>query len=241
MNSSNAPGWINVLTLDWKLLTFRASRDELLVMTPRHLVFGLLCAWIVGMGRYWDNSRVGILQHLGIGSVVYVFVLALFLWLIIWPLRPQNWGYLRVATFISLVSPPAILYAIPVQNFFSLRTADSINSWFLLIVAVWRVALLIFFLRRVCQLDLASIIVGTFLPLTFIVVGLTALNLERAVFSFMGGFSEHTANDAAFVTLWMLSIFSLLLLIPLLVSYVVLVVLKVTRQRTLRMIGNPDD
>ena len=241
MNSSNAPGWINVLTLDWKLLTFRASRDELLGMTPRHLVFGLLCAWIVGIGRYWDNSRVGILQHLGIGSVIYVFVLALFLWLIIWPLRPQNWGYLRVATFISLVSPPAILYAIPVQNFFSLRTADSINSWFLLIVAVWRVALLIFFLRRVCQLDLASIIVGTFLPLTFIVVGLTALNLERAVFSFMGGFSEHTANDAAFVTLWMLSIFSLLLLIPLLVSYVVLVVLKATRQRTLRMIGNPDD
>jgi hypothetical protein len=119
MNSSNARDWINVLTLDWRLLTFRASRDELLGMTSKHLVFGLLCAWIVGMGRYWDNSRVGILQHLGIGSVIYVFVLSLFLWSIIWPLRPQNWSYLRVATFISLVSPPAILYAIPGQLFSS--------------------------------------------------------------------------------------------------------------------------
>ena len=241
MNSSNAPGWLNVLTLDWRLLTFRASRDELLGMTSKHLVFGLVCAWIVGIGRYWDNSRVGILQHLGLGSVIYVFVLSLFLWLIIWPLRPQNWAYLRVATFISLVSPPAILYAIPVENFFPLRTADAINSWFLLIVAVWRVALLIFFLRRVGQLNVWSIIVGTLLPLTIIVVGLTSLNLEKAVFSLMGGLSEHTANDGAFATLWLLSIISILLFIPLLVSYAVLVVLKATRRRTLHIIGNEND
>lgn len=170
MNSSNKSSWINVLTLDWRLLTFRASRDELLGTTSKHLIFGLVCAWIVGIGRYWDNSRVGILQHLGVGSVIYVFVLSLFLWLIIWPLRPQNWSYRSIVTFISLVSPPAILYAIPVQNFYPLRTADAINSWFLFIVAVWRVALLIFYLRRVGQLDVPSIIVGTFLPLTFIVV-----------------------------------------------------------------------
>jgi hypothetical protein len=239
-DDAKTPSWIKIITLDWKLLTFRATRDELLGMTPRHLVFGLSCAWIVGMGRYWDNSRVGILQHLGIGSVVYVFVLSLFLWLIIWPLRPQNWRYLRVATFISLVSPPAILYAIPVQIFFSLTTADAINSWFLMVVAVWRVSLLIFFLRRVGQLDVPSIVVGTFLPLTFIVVGLTSLNLERAVFSFMGGLSEHTANDAAFATLWALSLISLMLFVPLLVSYAVLVLLKITRQRKLSIGHNQD-
>jgi hypothetical protein len=241
MTSSKTPGWLTILKLDWRLLTFRATRDELLSMTGRHLVFGLVCAWIVGIGRYWDNSRVGFLQHLGIGSVIYVFVLALFLWLVIWPLRPQNWSYLRVATFISLVSPPAILYAIPVENFFSIRTADAFNARFLLIVAVWRVALLIFFLRRVGELDVWSIIVGTFLPLTFIIVGLTTLNLEKAVFSFMGGFSEHTANDAAFATLWTLSIISILLFVPLLIGYAVLLLLKATRRRTLRINENEND
>ena len=241
MNPSKSPGWLQVLIDDWRLLTFRATHDELLTITTKHLAFGLLCAWIVGVGRYWDNSRVGIVQHLGIGSVIYVFVLSSFLWLIIWPLKPQNWSYLRVATFISLVSPPAILYAIPVQNFFPLQTADAINSWFLLIVAVWRVALLIFFLRRACQLDLASIIVGTFLPLTFIVVVLTELNLEKAVFSLMGGLSEHTANDSAFATLWALSIISLILFIPLLLGYAVLVVVKAIRRRRLLMLDNKDD
>jgi hypothetical protein len=91
------------------------------------------------------------------------------------------------------------------------------------------------------QLDVWSIIVGTLLPLTIIVVGLTTLNLEKAVFSLMGGLSEHTANDGAFATLWLLSVISILLFIPLLVIYVVLVVLKTTRRRTLHVLGNEND
>src|SRR3712207_7552248 len=45
------------------------------------LAFGLACTWLVGVGRYWDNPRASLLQHLGVGSVVYVFALALLLWL----------------------------------------------------------------------------------------------------------------------------------------------------------------
>jgi hypothetical protein len=123
----------------------------------------------VGIGRYYDNERVGLLQHLGVGSVIYVLLLSLFLWLLVWPLQPRNWSYLRVAAFVSLVSPPAILYAIPVEYLFSVEVADSWNALFLGIVATWRVALLIFFLRRLAELKWLKVGIATLLPLSIIV------------------------------------------------------------------------
>ncbi|HEY5443275.1 MAG TPA: hypothetical protein VIJ87_02125, partial [Pyrinomonadaceae bacterium] len=206
----------------------------------RHLTFGLLCTWIVGVGRYWDNPRVGLLQHLGVGSVIYVFVLSLFLWLIVWPLRPKDWGYFRVLTFISLVSPPAILYAIPVEKW-DLDAANSINSLFLLIVALWRVALLVFFLRRSGELDPLSIIVATFLPLTMIVIGLSMLNLEQAVFNFMGGLRDRTPNDSAFGIVMLLSLISFLLFIPLVIGYAVMVAVNTAHARQQRLLKELDD
>src|SRR5512132_3790754 len=112
--------WRSVVATAIRLLTLRTTREELVRFTSKHLAFGLLCTWIVGVGRYWDNPRVQLLQHLGIGSIAYVFILSLFLWLIVWPLRPRNWSYFRVLVFVSLVSPPAILYALPVEKFYSL-------------------------------------------------------------------------------------------------------------------------
>lgn len=215
----------SVVATTIRLLTFRANREELVNVTGKHLALGLVCTWIVGVGRYWDNPRVHLLQHLGIGSVVYVFILSLFLWLIVWPLRPKNWSYFRVLVFVSLVSPPAILYALPVEKFYSLATANTVNELFLLVVAAWRVALLIFFLRRLGELDKFSIVIAATLPLTLIVVTLTLLNLEKAVFDFMGGMTrEGTANDASYGILFLLSFFSFLLFIPLILCYGALVV-----------------
>src|SRR6267142_4474826 len=222
--SSPRDPWLSVGTTTIGLLTFRATREELIGFTRKHLAFGLLCTWIVGIGRYWDNPRVHLLQHLGLGSVVYVFVLSLFLWLIVWPLRPKNWSYFRVLVFVSLVSPPAILYALPVEKFYSLDTANSLNAWFLAIVATWRVALLIFFFRRLGELDSFSVVIATLVPLTLIVFTLTVLNLEKAVFDFMGGVREGTASDASYGFLFMLSFFSILLFLPLLIRYIALVV-----------------
>ncbi len=226
------PPWSEVIKTTARLLTFRAAEIELASLGRRHLLFGLLCTWIVGIGRYWDNSRVGLLQHLGIGSVVYIFVLALLLWALAYPLRPKNWSYFNVVTFVALVSPPAILYAIPVQKFFSLETSDLINVWFLAIVALWRVVLLIYFMRVVGRLDVGSVVVASLLPLTLIVVALSMLNLEKAVFSLMGGLSEQTANDGAFATLLLLSVFSILLFLPLQIFYVVLIVLNRTTKQS---------
>lgn len=214
--------WRNVLATSWRLLTFRATGEELGLLNQKHLFFGLLCTWLVGIGRYWDNPRVHLTQRLGVGSVIYVFILSLLLWVVLWPLRPKRCTYFRVLTFVSLVAPPAILYAIPVEHFYSIDTANSLNVLFLAIVATWRVALLLFFLRRLGELDWFSIIVAALLPLTLIVVTLTALNLEKIVFDLMGGIRERTAGDDSYFVLIMLSYLSILLFIPLLLSYVVL-------------------
>lgn len=217
------PAGSNVWATTWRLLTFRASAEDLIQLNKRHLLFGLLCTWAVGIGRYWDNPRVSLLQHLGVGSVIYVFVLALLLWVILWPLRPRHWSYFRVLTFVSLVSPPAIFYAIPVEYFYSIHTANNINVFFLAIVATWRVALLFFFLRRLGGLSWVSIVVGALLPLTLIVVTLTILNLGKVVFDVMGGITEETARDASYEVLLLLSYLSIIMFLPILLCYLALV------------------
>lgn len=211
-----------------RLIFFRVSREELVTLHWRHLALGLLCTWLVGMGRYWDNPRVGLLQHLGLGSVIYIFVLSLFLWLIIWPLRPQNWTYFKVLTFISLVSPPAVLYAIPVEKLVGLDVANAINAWFLAIVASWRVALLIFYLLRGGNLEVFPTFVATFFPLTIIIVALTVLNLEKVVFDIMGGGGNRSPNDSAYAVLFLLSVLSILLFIPFVICYLWLLVDRFT-------------
>lgn len=209
----------------FRLLTFRLTREEFLAVGYQHLIFGLVCTWIVGIGRYWDNPQVGILQHLGIGSVVYIFLLAIFLLFFIAPLKAKDWSYFRFLTFISLVSPPAILYAIPVEKFTDLGTANAVNAWFLLIVAMWRVALLLFALIRFFSMDGISAVTATFLPLGLIVLVLAFLNLERAVFNIMGGMSApSSANDAAYNVLLTIVLFAILFSPILLIIYIVLIV-----------------
>jgi hypothetical protein len=178
------------------------------------------------MGRYWDHPNAKLAQYLGIGSIVYIFVLSAFLWIFIKPLKPKDWSYFNLLTFISLVSPPALLYAIPGEKWFSFETATNLNIWFLAIVAGWRVALLIFYLNRYGELDFGAVFVGAFLPLIVIVVTLTVLNLEGVVFNLMAGINprQRSANDAAFGVLVLLTLLSQLLVLPLLIAYIFMIV-----------------
>lgn len=225
MNYEARTDRLSVLEAAAKLLTFRLSREEFLQLNYKHLVFGLFCTWIAGMGRWWDDPNAGLLQHLGIGSLIYICILAFILWLGLFLLKPKNWSYLHVLTFVSLTSPPAILYAIPVEKFLSLDKANAINLLFLIVVASWRVALLVYYLKWHAQLKPFAIAVSTMLPITAIVVTLTILNLERAAFVSMGGFrGEPTAHDSAYNLLSFLTLLSVLLFVPLLICYIVLVV-----------------
>jgi len=176
------------------------------------MAFGILFTWLCGIGRYWDNPRADLWQYLGLGSIAYIFVLALIIWLLLLPLKPNNWSYKNVLLFISLTSPPAILYAIPVEKYMSLAAAQVANVWFLAIVAIWRVLLLLKYLSKTAKLKGLTVLVATLLPLTLIVVLLTVLNLEHVVFKVMAGLEEHekSANDNAYFILMLITYFSVL-------------------------------
>lgn len=204
-----------------RILTFRQPSPAIAIHWQTYLIFGLACTWLAGIGRYWDNPRALLWQQLGLGSVVYVFCLAFILWVLLLPLRPRHWSYRNVLVFITLTSPPALLYAIPVERFMALADAAALNAWFLGLVATWRVALLVWFLRRMGELSRADVAVGTLLPLALIVVALTALNLEHVVFNIMSGIrpEDRSVHDTAYGIVTMLAIFSILTVPFLLIGY----------------------
>lgn len=195
-----------------RVLTFRFTAEDIVSTGRVHLAIGLLFTWLAGIGRYWDSPRASVLQRIGLGSIAYVFVLATFLWLLLMPLRPKRWTYLHLVAFIAAVSPPALLYAIPVERFLSLQLARDVNFWFLAVVAAWRVALYITFLRRYAAFDGLRLFVSSLLPLLLIIFALTALNLEHAVFNIMAGVDPHggTSADSAYAALAFITMMTML-------------------------------
>lgn len=210
---------MNIFNTIIKVLTFKLTRDEMLQFNKTHLLAGLIGTWIVGMGRYWDDSGASLLQHLGFGSVIYIFVLAGFIWLILQPFRVKNWDYFTVLTYIGLTSFPAIFYAIPVERFFSIQTANSINVWFLAIVAIWRLGLLYYFLKHFTMISSGNILTVTLMPICLIISTLTVLNLHRVVFEVMGGVRNPTPHDSSYLFLTLLTGISMILTLPLLIAY----------------------
>lgn len=212
-----------VLSDQRDLLLFRPFRPGIKEHWAAYLAWGLFTTWLAGIGRYWDHPDAGWWQYAGLGSVAYVFVLSAFLWVIVAPLRPRNWSFVAVLIFVTLTSLPALLYAIPVEKFMSLPAAQTANVIFLAIVASWRVALLIVFLKRAAGLSGVGVTVASLLPLTLIVTALAALNLEKAVFEIMGGNMQQTQNDAAYFILLVITVLSVILSPIMLIVYAVLV------------------
>jgi hypothetical protein len=178
-----------------RLLAFRAPSAGIRENPGAYLAFGLVLTWAAGMGRYWDCAGATLWQHLGLGSLVYVFVLTLILWLVVAPLGPRQWSYRNVLLFITLTSPPALLYAIPIEMFVSSSSALAINGAFLALVALWRVALLFVFLNRVAGLGGFTIVVAALLPLALIVDSLAFLDLEHVVYAMMIGLQDSDGSN----------------------------------------------
>ena len=160
-------------------------------------------------------------QTAGLGSLAYVLVLSIVLWMVVAPLRPRAGRWHEVLLFVMLTSPPALLYAIPVERFLPMADAARANAWFLAIVAIWRVALWVVFLRRAARLQSGEVLIVTLLPLTAIVTILTILNLEHVVYSLMAGIREQDASsaDAAYSIVMALTFYSWLILPFTVVSY----------------------
>jgi hypothetical protein len=208
-----------------RMLSFRRPSPAIHQHWQWFLGFGLIVTWLTGIGRYWDNPKAHLAQHLGLGSLIYVLVLALLLWILLYPLRPARWSLRNVLIFVTLCSPPALLYAIPVERFMSLAAAQSTNAWFLAIVASWRVALLVRFLSRSAQLSMVEVMVGTLLPIALIIVALMFLNLEHAAFAIMAGIAPENRSpaDTSYAIVVALSSLSMLALPVLLIMYAALV------------------
>jgi hypothetical protein len=212
-----------------RLISFRISREEILQFDSWHLLIGIIATWLVGIGRWWDDPRASIIQYLGLGSVIYIYVLSLFIYLIVLHFKPPYWNYRILLFFISLPFFHAALYAIPVERFMSVSNAAYRNVKFLIIVTVYRIALLVFFLSRLTRLKGIYVITLTLLPVCLIIVVLTVLNLERAVFYIIGGIRDETSHDRAYAILNGLTFFSLILL-PLLIIFMQPVKYKAIRQ-----------
>jgi hypothetical protein len=202
-----------------KIIFFRFTKDDIHSFNRVHLLIGIIGTWLAGIGRYWDHPDAEPLQYAGLGSVIYIFVLALLLYVIVLPYRLTNWSYFKLLTFISLTSFPAILYAIPVEQFMTMKHAASINAWFLGIVAFWRLALLFRFLKVFDDLKWHNVSFIALFPMCLLIVTLTILNLEKAVFNIMGGLRQTTGREKAYDVLLSLTFFSMILIIPLFIGY----------------------
>jgi len=222
-----------ILLNELRFLTFRRVSPEVQANRRAFLAFGLFVTWLAGIGRYWDNPRAERWQALGLGSLAYVFLLALFLWGLLAPLRPRSWSYLNVLLFLTLTAPPALLYAIPVEKFLAPEAARDANVWLLAIVSMWRVALLVVFLSRTGGLSAGQVIVATLLPLSLIIITLSILNLEHVVFNIMGGIrpGDRSPHDKAYQVVFFLSLISFFLAPILGIAYVIMAMLAKFRIR----------
>lgn len=219
MESARQP--LGIWQAQQRVLSLRFDADDLARLDHRHLVYGLLVTWAVGLGRYWDHPEPYLVQALGLGSLLVMGGLGLLLYGLLWPLRPRGWSLVHLYTFLSLTALPALLYAVPVERFLSLGAARATNVWFLAIVALWRVAMLGRYLARGTALSGGVLVAALLLPLALVIVVLTLLNLEQAVFSVMAGLREDegTAGDTAYQYLFVLSTLSFLASPLLLLSY----------------------
>ena len=202
----------DILNTQWRMLTLRNVRPALDRFGAQYLLYCFLIAIVVGAGRYWDNPRAFLLQKMGLGSAVYIVLLAAFFWLILMPLRPNHWTYRNVLVFVGLTALPGLLYAVPVERFMTMGGAQSANAWFLFIVASWRVLMLVAYLHGSAGLKGWEILTAMLLPLALIVAFLAALNLEQAAFSIMAGIPEEqrTPDDTSYFVVVMITYLSFL-------------------------------
>jgi hypothetical protein len=171
---------LKALVRDWfRLLTFQSTHEELRALDDWHLRVGLVVTCLVGVGRHWHDPHASELQRAGLGSLIYLAALSLFLWLLYLPLRLDAWSLRRMLTFLSLLAPPAALQAIPLERLpgYSLVLGASLLG----VITLWRVALLHRFLVRSAGLRPFSATMALLLPLDVIVLALAKAQVDHAI------------------------------------------------------------
>lgn len=210
-----------------RFATFRPLRGDVPAHMGAYLIVGLLIVWIVGIGRTWDVPDMPLIRKTGLGSVIYALALALFITLIVAPLRPARWRYENVLLMVTMTAAPGLIYAIPIEMFMPAGPAAGLNLIFLLIVAGWRMALYLSFLLNVAKLPTGATIVALMLPPTIIIAAISVAGAMDAIAHGMGG--VRTAPPPGAISEEVLSLMAQAswgLLMPLLVAWFALIVIR---------------
>lgn len=214
MEHPDKPGWLAVLRMvlidTGRVLTFRQPSGMFRDQWPLYLICGFGITLIAGAGRYWNNPRAELWQQLGLGSVAYIVVLTLVLRVLLIPFKPRASSVRNLLLFLLMSAPPGLVFLIPVEAFLSLRDAQIANAWLFGVVALWRVALLIWFLRAIARLSGLAMVVASLVPPVLIASVLTVLNLEHVVTGFFTGINpeQYSAHDMSYSLLVLLSFIS---------------------------------
>jgi hypothetical protein len=202
-----------------RFIFFRSNSQELAEFNIRYLLLGFVLVWLAGVGRHWDDAQASAAQSSGIGSLFYVIVLAGYLWLFLWPLAPGKWNYLQVLTVICMTAPPAFLYAIPIERWMNLEMSHTVNLTALGIVAVWRVALFIYYLVYGAKFSLWHSIVGVLFPLSIIILVAGGLTMAANIADSMAGTRAPQSDPVMSVTGFMVTL-SFFAFLPLMLAEV---------------------
>lgn len=144
--------WGEALSDLGRFLTLRADFALFDRLSMRHLGIGALFTWLVGMTRNWDLASASSTQAWGLQSLAYIILMAFGIWVLLLPLKAGR-GYLHVLTMVSLTSVPGLIYGVPVEMFLPMEDARNTNVAFLVVVATWRVAMAVHYLKRACDLS----------------------------------------------------------------------------------------
>ncbi len=212
--------WLAPFRLLWRTLTFRATAGEYESATWHSYLVGFLITWLAGLGRTWDDPEASPLRVTGLGSVGYVVVLAGLITIFALPLSKRRIGYRATLLLVLMTAAPALIYAIPVERWTDMHSAQVLNLNFLLVVASYRVCMFFRFLYSCARMAWFDTILAGLLPLMLIIVLVTFFGLTGKVLDIMGGLhGDENAQSMADDIVFMLTGFSCVGFVPGLVAF----------------------
>jgi hypothetical protein len=192
-----------------KFLTFRFTKEDYDRLCWQHFAVGFVLTWLVGIARNWDLPTAPWFAVLGLGSVVYIFILSFVLYLFAYPVSRNQRSYKTFLTMISMTAAPGLIYGIPVERMTSMESAMQLNGMFLGIVAIWRVALALHFLSKGCENSKGVAFSILAIPICIVIILLIITGRVDNAMEFMGGMRETTSQtlvDNIVLTLCVLTV-----------------------------------